>query len=141
MILLDTDHLSVLIDRRHFRHARLQERIRDSIDQDLAIPIVSAEEQLRGWLAQIHRLRDFSKQVPAYDRLVRLIDFLSRWQIIPFDHLAADQCRLLRGLRIRIGSQDLKIAAIAIINDALLLSANIRDFRQVPELMVESWLD
>jgi len=55
--------------------------------------------------------------------------------------LAADQCRLLRGLGIRIGSQDLKIAAIAIVNDALLLSANLHDFRQVPELMVESWLD
>jgi len=141
MILLDTDHLSVLVDRRHFRHTRLQERIRDSIDQDLAIPIVSAEEQLRGWLAQIHRLHDFSKQVPAYGRLAQLIDFLSRWQVIPFVPLAADQCRLIRRQGVRIGSQDLKIAAIAIINDALLLSANLRDFRQVPELMVESWLD
>jgi tRNA(fMet)-specific endonuclease VapC len=123
MILLDTDHLSVLVDRRHSRHAKLQERIRDSVDQDLAIPIVSAEEQPRGWLGQIHRLHDFSKQVPAYNRLARLIDFLSHWQIIQFDGLAADQCRLLRRLGIRIGSQDLKIAAIAIIDDALLLSA------------------
>jgi tRNA(fMet)-specific endonuclease VapC len=35
---------------------------------------------------------------------------------------------------------DLKIAAIALVHDALLLSANLRDFRKVPGLRVESWL-
>ena len=140
MILLDTDHLSVLVDRRDSRHMKLTERLKSSPDQLLAIPIVSVEEQLRGWLAQIHRLRDYVKQVPAYERLAQLIDFLSAWQIIPFDDRAAHECRLLHRLRVRIGSQDLKIAAIAIVRDALLLSANLSDFRQVPRLMVESWL-
>jgi tRNA(fMet)-specific endonuclease VapC len=77
---------------------------------------------------------------PAYARLARLVDFLSAWRIIPFDNRAAIKCDYLRKQRIRIGSQDLKIAAIAIVHDALLLSANIVDFRQVPGLMVESWL-
>ena len=36
---------------------------------------------------------------------------------------------------------DLKIAAIALVNDALLLSGNLRDFRQVPGLRVENWLE
>ncbi len=98
------------------------------------------EEQLRGWLAQLHRLRDFSDQIAGYERLANLIDFLSAWRIISFDTQAADECRFLRKQRIRIGSQDLKIAAIAIVNDGLLLSANLADFRQVPELMVENWL-
>ena len=35
---------------------------------------------------------------------------------------------------------DLKIAAIARANDALLLSANRRDFAKVPGLRVENWL-
>jgi tRNA(fMet)-specific endonuclease VapC len=35
---------------------------------------------------------------------------------------------------------DLKIASIALVQDALLLSANLRDFQQVPELRVEDWL-
>jgi|SRR5438094_7041043 len=140
MILLDTDHLSVLVDRRDLRHALLKERIEASVDQEFAIPIVVVEEQLRGWLARIHGLRHFSKQVPAYDRLAELIDFLSDWQIIPLTPLAADHCQVLRKLGVPIGSQDLKIAAISIVNDALLLSANLRDLRQVPELMVESWL-
>ena len=36
---------------------------------------------------------------------------------------------------------DLKIAAIALAHDALLLSANLRDFQAVPDLRVENWLD
>jgi tRNA(fMet)-specific endonuclease VapC len=42
---------------------------------------------------------------------------------------------------VRIGTQDLKIAALAIVHDALLLSANLRDFEQVPGLNAEDWLD
>ncbi len=38
-------------------------------------------------------------------------------------------------------TQDLKIAAIITVHDALLLSANLRDFRQVRGLPVESWLE
>jgi len=34
---------------------------------------------------------------------------------------------------------DLKIAAIAIANDATLLSRNLRDFGKVPDLRVEDW--
>jgi tRNA(fMet)-specific endonuclease VapC len=35
---------------------------------------------------------------------------------------------------------DLKIAAVALTNDALLLSANLREFGRVPGLRVEDWL-
>jgi predicted nucleic acid-binding protein len=34
----------------------------------------------------------------------------------------------------------LKIAAIAMAESALLLSANLRDFQKVPGLRVENWL-
>jgi tRNA(fMet)-specific endonuclease VapC len=34
---------------------------------------------------------------------------------------------------------DLKIASIVLANQATLLSANLRDFQQVPGLQVEDW--
>ena len=40
-----------------------------------------------------------------------------------------------------IGSRDLEIAATALANDVLLLSANRTDFESVPDLQVENWLD
>jgi predicted nucleic acid-binding protein len=42
--------------------------------------------------------------------------------------------------KLRLGSQDLRIAAIAISEDALLLSANLSDFEQVAGLRVANWL-
>ena len=53
---------------------------------------------------------------------------------------AADLFVELRRQKVRVGSQDLKIAAIAMAEDALLLSANQRDFQKVPGLRVENWL-
>lgn len=53
---------------------------------------------------------------------------------------AAVQFKALRKERVRIGTQDLKIASIALTNDALLLSANLRDFEQVRGLQVENWM-
>ncbi|NUQ61540.1 MAG: hypothetical protein HUU20_03565 [Pirellulales bacterium] len=41
---------------------------------------------------------------------------------------------------LQIGTLDLKIASIALEHGATLLSANTRDFDQVPGLRVENWL-
>jgi len=60
--------------------------------------------------------------------------------LLDTDHLecAADRFDGLRRQRIGIGSMDLKIASIALINEALLVTSNLRDFSLVPELRCES---
>ena len=47
----------------------------------------------------------------------------------------------LKSARLKMSTLDLKIASIALAYDATLLSRNLRDFRQVPALRVESWQD
>jgi tRNA(fMet)-specific endonuclease VapC len=140
MILLDTDHFSVFMDERDTRHSLLHSRM-EAATEPIACTIVSVEEVLRGWLAVIHRLRDVHRQLPAYLRLGQLFDVLSDWEIVPFDERAADQFANLRRQRIRIGSMDLKIASITLVNDALLVTANLRDYSQVPGLRCENWLE
>jgi tRNA(fMet)-specific endonuclease VapC len=139
MILLDTDHFSVFTDERDARHELLNSRL-ETATEPVACTIVSVEEILRGWLAFIHRLRDVHRQLPAYVRLGRLLDVLREWSIVPFDERAADQFTALRRQRIRIGTMDLKITSIALVNDALLVTENLRDFSLVPGLRCESWL-
>jgi tRNA(fMet)-specific endonuclease VapC len=139
MILLDTDHLSVFTDERDPRHGLLKNRLEVAAEQ-VACTVVSVEEILRGWLAVIHRLRDVHRQVPAYVRLAQLFDVLSDWEIAPFNERAADRFADLRKQRVRIGTMDLKIAAIALANEALLVTANQRDYSKVPDLRYENWL-
>jgi len=140
MILLDTDHLSVVGFPGHSRYASLVQRLQAS-SEDFATTVVSAEEQMRGWLAEINRQRRGHDQIPAYERLAELIEFLSQWEIVRFDEPAADEFERLRKAGIHIGTQDLKIAGIARVHEALLLSANLRDFHRVPGLRVENWLE
>jgi tRNA(fMet)-specific endonuclease VapC len=111
-----------------------------SADLVFATTVITVEEQLRGWLAAIHRARKVHGQILYYTRLVGTVRYYNRWQILPFDEPAADRFEQLRKERIRIGTMDLKIAAIALEAGALLLSANLRDFEQVPGLRVENWL-
>ena len=50
MIILDTDHLTVLKYARDGRFMKLAERMADSVDQDFATTAITLEEQLRvGW--------------------------------------------------------------------------------------------
>ena len=93
-----------------------------------------------GWLAFINRSDDVRRQVPAYQELLRLFGFFARWHVVPFDEQAASEFQGLPAQRIRIGAMDLKIAGVALIHDALLLSANLRDLQQVPNLRIANWL-
>jgi tRNA(fMet)-specific endonuclease VapC len=142
VILLDTDHLTVISYPADSRYEALRERVTTATteDDELAASVVSVEEQMRGWLAVLAKARDVRKQIGPYERLSGMIEFFAGWEILPWDAPAADEFERLRRQRVRIGSQDLKIASIAISRGALLLSANLRDFRQVPGLRVESWL-
>jgi tRNA(fMet)-specific endonuclease VapC len=139
MILLDTDHLSVFLDERDARHALLSGRM-ESAQEPIACTIVTVEEALRGWLALIARRRDVRGQVPAYERLGQLFEVLADWEIVPFGQRAADMFLQLRGRNLKMGTMDLKIASIALVNDALLVSANMRDFSRVPGLRCANWL-
>ncbi len=138
MLILDTDHL-VEIDRGSTLGSAVLEKL-DHSGEEVATTIISAEEQLRGWLAQINRLPDAHRQIDSYRRLQRRLDFFAAWHLLPWDADAADRFNSLRADRVRIGTMDLKIASITLARDGTLLSRNLADFRKVPGLRVEDWL-
>jgi tRNA(fMet)-specific endonuclease VapC len=138
MILLDSDHVSVLLDQRDAHRQALLRRL-ESAAEDRCLPLVVVEEQLRAWLAEIRRRQEVHRQIVPYLRLLKSLDFLLGWTMIEWNEPAADHFVRLRESHLRIGAQDLKIACTALAHDALLLSANLRDFEQVPGLRVEDW--
>jgi tRNA(fMet)-specific endonuclease VapC len=140
MILLDTDHLTILGYADSPRGEALNARLKNSADRDIGTTIISVEEQWRGWFAVIARHRDVRRQIKPYQELVDLHAFLNTWTILPFDDAVADRFEQLRRSGVRIGTMDLKIASIALVHGALVLSANLQDFQKVPGLRVENWL-
>ncbi len=106
---------------------------------ELAVTIISYEEQMRGWLSYLARSRSIQAQVEAYKRLKKQLENYCAISVIDFDERSAVEFQRLKKLYPRLGSMDLKIAAIAIANDAILLTRNLKDFGQIEELRSEDW--
>lgn len=139
MIVLDTDHISLLQRVDSPEGQAIVRRLAASPDRDIARTVVTVEEQMRGWLSIIARYRDLQQQAAYYDKLLAFIRFFNRWKILPLQDSAVKVFRDLRQARVRISTTDLKIASIALASQATLLSRNQRDFERVPGLHVEDW--
>jgi tRNA(fMet)-specific endonuclease VapC len=75
----------------------------------------------------------------AYRTLQTTLDDLKTFQILPFSDIACDRYRELLQQKIRVGSHDLRIAAITLSVDGILITRNRRDFERVPGLRFEDW--
>ena len=95
---------------------------------------------LRGRLAKLRRVQSLSELSRPYDQLAETIRFLNTFEIASWNAQSAQHMAALRHARIRVGTQDLRIASIALAHNAMLVSANLQDFEQVPGLRVEDWL-
>ena len=138
MYLLDTDHIA-LLDRGGAEGERIRARLSQVPPAEVSASVVSYEEQLRGWMAYLAQLRTVDRQVEGYRRLQRMLEFYCVTPLLAFDEQAPEQFQELWLTRIRVGTMDLKIAAIALVNNAIVLSRNQRDFRRIPGLRCEDW--
>lgn len=139
VIVLDTDHLSLLQRQQQPECGRLVSRL-DSLDGDsVCTTIVSFQEQVLGWTAYLNRARKSAEIVRAYHELHLIERYYRDFEILSFDAASQVQFESLRRSSVRVATLDLRIACIALVRGAKLLSRNLRDFRQVPGLKVEDW--
>ena len=139
MVILDTDHFSLLEWGSGAIGQRLHGRIKALPESEAVTTIITFEEQTRGWLAFQARARTLEQQVNAYRKLKRHLDTYLEIRVLEFDADAAAEFQRLQRLRLRVGTMDLKIAAIALTHGATVLTRNLSDFGQVPGLRVEDW--
>ncbi len=138
--LLDTDHLSEIV-KESIPGRRLDQRLNELDEMEkVATSIVSFEEMMRGWLAEIHATKKARAQVPYYLKLFEVFDSFKRWHVLKWDQETVTVYEQLVKQKLGVKTMDLKIAAITIRNDAKLLSRNLKDFVRVPDLVVEDWL-
>ena len=139
MLVLDTDHISVLLWEGSAKAERLEQRL-DAAGEPIVVTIISYQEQARGWLGSLKESLSMAEQLERYRRLEEHRQFYSEAKVLPFDEVAATQFQALRKAHRRLGALDLKIAAIVLAHDATLLSANLRDFKHISGLKVEDWI-
>ncbi len=128
---LDTDHLT-LYGRNH---PMVIVRIR-AIQEPLTTTAINVEEQLRGRLAQIAEAKDSTVLAGAYQRLVETVLMLSEFNILAYNAKSQEIYQQMKTQRIRVGTQDLRIASITLAHNGILLTRNRRDFEKVPGLVI-----
>ncbi|HYG77431.1 MAG TPA: type II toxin-antitoxin system VapC family toxin [Planctomycetota bacterium] len=138
MYVLDTDLFSILDHT-----GTLSEKVRGhmmlaGID-NVCTSIITYEEQTRGWLSYIGRAKSPADEINAYRLLSKHIETYRYVRVLSFDQHASWHFQRLQKAGIRIGSMDLKIAAIALAQDATLITRNLRHFRDVPGLKIADW--
>lgn len=139
MIILDTDCLSLLNRENILQSSKLRQNLERFSPDELFTTIITFEEQMRGWLAFIAKAKTPEQQIHAYEKLHQALEAYRNTTVLDFDATAARVFQDLKSQKIRIGTMDLKIASIAIANKAILVSRNLRDFEQVPNLSVQDW--
>ena len=139
MFLLDTDHVVISQQQSMPEYDHLIQRVRQHDPSLFFVSIVSFHEQVMGWNAYISRAKDLSGVVSGYERLQRVLSNFTEAQVLAFDDAAADVFAELRKRRVRIGTMDLRIAAIALTRDMTVLSRNLADFNKVPGLKIQDW--
>lgn len=133
--ILDTDILSLYqsgdltVANRIFQHST----------EELAVTIISVEEQLRAWFTLRRRAKRRKELAYAYERFARSVTSLSTMSVLPFSESAIDRFEQLRTMKLGVKANDLRIAAIALENSAIVVTRNRVDFGRVPELRIENW--
>src|SRR5437764_3976570 len=106
MIILDTDCLSLLERRTGEDYLRLQARLDEFPSDDITTTIITFEEQMRGWMAYLAKMRSIDDQVFAYETLKQYFDYFKTLTIVDFDKNAAEVYKNLKSNKIRIGTMD-----------------------------------
>lgn len=71
--------------------------------------------------------------------LLEILQGFANAPVLPFDPVAITIFEQMRSQQIRVSTMDLRIAAIAISRNLVLLTRNVRDFSKVPGLKTEDW--
>lgn len=139
MLILDTDYVSLLEWPDHPLAQQIMRRLVQEPAGEVATTIISFEEQTRGWLAALAKAKLVKDQIDRYRQLKQMLQLYCSMNVMDYEEHAAIELQQLRKNKVRIGTMDLKIAAIALANKATLLTRNFSDFSKVPGLKFEDW--
>lgn len=75
----------------------------------------------------------------VYRKLLETVAFFNAVPVVPFDLACERRFQELRVRKLQVGSQDLRIAATALVHGLTVVTRNYRDFAHVPGLRLDDW--
>jgi tRNA(fMet)-specific endonuclease VapC len=137
--LLDTDHISFLQRRSSSEFIRLTLRMSQHSLSDFALSVISFHEQVIGAHSFINRAQTNTDIARGYTLLLETLNSFAKAPVLPFEAKAITILDEMRSQKVRVSTMDLRIAAIAISHNLVLLTRNTGDFSKVPSLITEDW--
>lgn len=138
MILFDTDTLT------HFSYGteNVRRRVSQAAGETLAVAVVTRDEALGGRTQAVLKAASEAELRRAVERYRMTVELLRAFEVADFSEAAIGHFgRLLGQKRLKMRRGDLLIACIALAENALLVTRNMKDYKNVAGLRVENWVD
>jgi tRNA(fMet)-specific endonuclease VapC len=135
LYLLDTDHIT-FVQRGD---PKVTARYAAVPEDEIIVSIISYEEQLRGRLAMVSQAKTDAQIERAYWLLLDMQVYFCGRHVVDFGPAESAMYAMLRPLHRRAGKMDLRIAATALANEAILVTRNTQDFIDIENLNLENW--
>jgi len=140
MTILDTDTVTL--------YALGHEKVGAKVDElggpaQLAVAVITRMEILRGRFDSILKAADEAQLNLAMQRFQEAGALLDSFLTLPVNAQAAQRFTILLAHKKtkKMKRADMLIACIALASDALLVTRNVKDYKDVPGLRLENWAD
>jgi tRNA(fMet)-specific endonuclease VapC len=140
MTILDTDTVTL--------YAMGHDKVGAKVDEvggppQFAVALITRMEILRGRFDSILKAADEAQLNTAMQRFEEAQALLDSFLTVPVDATAAEKFTALRTHKKarKMRRADMLIACTALANHALLVTRNVKDYKDVPGLRVENWAD
>lgn len=137
--ILDTDQVSALLEGNN----AIKSKVAEVSPNDIAITVVTVQEIFNGWIVEINNTSEFKDLVRLYTKLSITLDFFKAVRILNFDETASNICEKLihenKELDKKKLQKDVRIAAITLSVDGVMVTANEKDFSLIHGLVIENW--
>ncbi len=137
--LLDTTTLTHLRHRHPGVYAAYSQRNDPASGDIVGVASVNVEEVVGGWLGYLQRSQTPQEVQYASQMLNDAVYSLARFPLYAMTDAAVIRHIALRKLKLNVGRNDLRLAALALELGATVVTDNIRDFARVPGLLWVDW--
>jgi tRNA(fMet)-specific endonuclease VapC len=138
LYLLDTDTMTLWL----YGNEKVRARFDAVASTDrVAISLVTRVEILRGRFEAVLKAANRGEWLQAQERLLRTEEALQGVEVVLITEAAADRFDQLRAIKKlnKMDRGDRLQTAIALANDATLVTRNTKDYANVPNLKLENW--